>query len=368
MTNPLMTKYADLLVRYCLDIQPGDTLLIHSTTLAEPLVREVYRLALRAGGMVDVQLRFQDQNKIFLEEAKEDQLAHISPLYQKAMYEYKAYLRIMAPFNLREDQEVNGESARTQREHYKDIQKTYFSRTATRDLKRNLCLYPTDALAQNAGMSSEEYAHFVFKACKILDEDPVASWLNVRAEQQKIVDFLNQCSEIHYLGEKVDIRFSTKGRTWINSDGQTNMPSGEVYTSPVEDSVNGTIHFSYPGIYMGHEVEDVTLWVEDGTIQKWEASRGKKFLDYIFSLEGARRFGEAAIGTNRDIDRLTKNILFDEKIGGTIHMAIGQSYLQAGGKNTSSVHWDMITEMRNGGIIYADGEKVYENGQFIIFD
>jgi aminopeptidase len=368
MRNPLLEKYAHLLVRYCLDIQPGENLLIHSTTLAEPLVREVYREALRAGGLVDVQLRFQDQSKIFLEEAGPEQLGHISPLYQKAMREYKAYLRIMAPFNLKEDQSADGEKARLQRQHYRDIQKTYFERTATRDLKRNLCIYPTDALAQNAGMSTEEYAEFVFKACKVLEADPVKSWLSVRQKQQKIVDFLNQKSEIHYLGDKVDIRFSTKGRTWINSDGQTNMPSGEVYTSPVEDSVNGVIHFSYPGIYMGHEVENVTLWVEDGYVQKWEAHRGKEFLDYIFTLEGARRFGEAAIGTNQDIDRLTRNILFDEKIGGTVHMAIGQSYLQAGGKNTSSVHWDMITDMRNGGAIFADGEKVYENGQFLIFD
>ena len=180
-----------------------------------------------------------------------------------------------------------------------------------------------------------------------------------------MVDLLNKRTKIRYLGEGIDIEFSTKGRTWINSDGQTNMPSGEVYTSPVEDSVNGVIHFSFPGVYMGHEVEDVTLWVKDGWIEKWEAKRGKDFLDQVFQIEGARRFGEAAIGTNYNIDKLTKNILFDEKIGGTVHMAIGQSYLQAGGKNQSTIHWDMITEMRNGGIILADDEKIYENGVFL---
>jgi aminopeptidase len=152
----------------------------------------------------------------------------------------------------------------------------------------------------------------------------------------------------------------------MNSDGQTNMPSGEVYTSPVEDSVNGVVHFSYPCIYQGNEVEGVTLWVKDGLIERWEARQGQEFLDYIFTLPGTRRFGEAAIGTNYDIQRITKNILFDEKIGGSIHMAIGQSYLQTGGKNESPVHWDMITDMTRGGEIRADGELIYQNGQFLL--
>ena len=215
-------------------------------------------------------------------------------------------------------------------------------------------------------MSLEEYQNFVYGSCKLFDPDPATSWWGVRQSQQQVVDYLNQHDNVRYVGEGIDINFSAKGRTWINSDGQTNMPSGEVYTSPVENSVNGVIYFSYPAIYMGHEVEGVTLWVKDGWVEKWEARRGQDFLDRIFQMEGARRFGEAAIGTNYNIDRFTKNILFDEKIGGTVHMAIGQSYLQAGGKNKSSVHWDMIAEMRNGGEIFVDGEKIYKNGQFLL--
>ena len=176
---------------------------------------------------------------------------------------------------------------------------------------------------------------------------------------------MNRHDEIRYKNDKFDISFSTKGRTWINSDGQTNMPSGEVYTSPVEDSVNGKIHFSLPAFHGGHEVTDATLWVKDCEIYKWEAKKGKNYLDYVFSLDGARRFGEAAIGTNRNIQRVTKNILFDEKMGGTVHMAIGQSYLQTGGKNQSSIHWDMITDMQNGGEIYADGQVIYRDGDFL---
>ncbi|HEY1406796.1 MAG TPA: aminopeptidase, partial [Spirochaetota bacterium] len=159
--------------------------------------------------------------------------------------------------------------------------------------------------------------------------------------------------------------FSVAGRTWRNSDGKRNMPSGEIFTSPVEDSVNGVIRFSFPGVYMGEEVEGVTLHVKDGFIEKWSADKGGKLLDEVFKIEGSRRFGEVAIGTNDSINRFTRNILFDEKIGGTIHMAVGASYPETGGKNESAVHWDLINDMRSGGKIFADGACIYENGVFI---
>ena len=363
--NPILKNYANLLVNYCLEIQDGDKLFVNSTTLAEPLVREVYRAAIRAGATVDVNLSFREQHRIFLEESTGAQLDYVSPLRKKAMEEYQAFLYIRAPFNLREDQEADPEKLKRNKAAESPINKIYFERTATRDLKRSLCQYPTLAAAQNAGMSLEAYEAFVFNACKLFSDDPIKEWLKVRESQQQIVDLLNSREQVQYKGEGIDISFSTKGRTWINSDGQTTMPSGEVYTSPVENSVNGVVNFSYPAVYMGHEVEDVTLWVKDGYVEKWEAKRGKDFLDQIFQMDGARRFGEAAIGTNYSINRFTKNILFDEKIGGTIHMAIGQSYLQTGGKNQSSIHWDMIGNMMNGGEIYADEEKIYENGKFL---
>lgn len=361
----ILEKYANLLVQYCLSIKEGDRFYLRSTTLAEPLVREVYRAALQAGATVDVELDFREKNRILLKEGNDQQLSYVSPLYEQAMEHYDTYLYIRAPFNLREDQNVDAEKRKLRQEAHKNVLKHYFKRTATLDLRRNLCQYPTQASAQEAGLSLEEYQQFVYNACRLYDDDPMQSWLDVRAKQQQIVDVLNSHTLIRYEGENTDISFRTDGRTWINSDGRTNMPSGEVYTSPVENSVNGVVHFSYPAIYMGHEVEGVTLHVKDGYIEKWEAKRGKAFLDEIFKIKGTRRFGEAAIGTNYHINRLTKNILFDEKIGGTIHMAIGQSYLQAGGKNESSVHWDMITDMSNQGAIYADGERIYEQGKFL---
>ena len=227
-----------------------------------------------------------------------------------------------------------------------------------------LCQYPTEAAAQAARMTLPEYAEFVFNACRLYDDDPVESWLKVRKNQQGVVDFLNTCDLIRYKNERTDISFSVSGRTWINSDGRANMPSGEVFTGPVEESVNGVVHFDYPSVYSGHDVQGITLHVENGKIEKWEAEIGQTVLDQVFAIEGSRYFGEVAIGTNYHIQQPTRNILFDEKIGGTIHMAVGQSYLQSGGKNQSAIHWDMIADMRKGGEIYADGEIIYRDGYF----
>ncbi|MEM6723910.1 MAG: aminopeptidase [Bacteroidota bacterium] len=361
----ILNKYAQLLVNYCVELQPGQRLFVQTSTLAEPLVREIYREAIKAGGQMHVFFDFREKDRIFFEEANETQLTYVDPFFSTAIHEFDAYIHIRAPYNLRETQSVDIKKAKIKKEAAADMWQTYFKRTGTRDLKRSLCQYPTIANAQEAGMSLEEYERFVYNACFLYADNPVDKWLEVRKYQQVIVDLLNQKSKIRYRNEKFDISFNCGGRTWINSDGQTNMPSGEVYTSPVEDSVNGKIHFTFPAIRAGYTVEDATLWVKDGEIYKWEAKRGKSYLDEIFKIPGATRFGEAAIGTNRNIQRMTRNILFDEKIGGTVHMAIGQSYHQAGGKNKSTIHWDMITDMTQNGEIYADDELIYKNGQFL---
>ncbi len=367
MAQNIYSKYADLLVNYCLDVREGEKILVQSTLLAEPLVREVYRSALEAGAAaVEIDLAFREKELIFLKNASKTALETPAVAYEKAMREFDGFLFIRAPFNLRETASAPAEASKTRSAAMSELSKIYFERTATRSLKRNLCQFPTDAAAQEAGMSLSEYENFVFSACKLFENDPKKAWLAVRADQQRIVDRLNSSEKIAYRGPNVDLEFSCAGRTWINSDGQTNMPSGEVYTSPVEDSVNGRVHFTLPCLYQGHEVEDVTLWVKNGLVERWEARRGQDFLDKIFQIEGTRRFGEAAIGTNYGIQKLTKNILFDEKIGGTVHLAIGQSYLQTGGKNESAVHWDMITDMTDGGSIWADGSKIYQDGQFLI--
>ncbi len=363
----ILNKYAKLLIDYCLDIKPGQKLYVKSTTLAEPLLREIYREGLKAGAHVVIDMSFREQGRIYLEEATGDQLSFVSPSYKTAMEEFDAFLVIRAPHNLKEEQTSDKDKIKTRQKQTHWLSDLYFSRTADGSLTRSLCQYPTNASAQEAGMSLEQYQHFVFNACKLYEDDPKAAWIKVRERQQAVVDYLNKASTVRYENGKTDISFSVEGRTWINSDGRTNMPSGEVFTGPVEDSVNGQVYFNYPSIYMGTEVRGITLTVKDGQVVKWSAEQGENILDKVFEVDGARYFGEVAIGTNYNIQTPTKNILFDEKIGGTIHMAVGQSYKQTGGKNNSAIHWDMITEMKNGGKIYVDGELAYENGQFLNF-
>lgn len=363
----LLRKYAYLLVDYCLDLKAGEKLYVDSTTLAEPLLREIYRAALQKGAVVDINMSFSEQSKIFMDHATPDQLKHVSPLYAKAMETYDAYLYVRAPYNLRETKNVDKSKLALRKEATKPFQQLYFERTAAGTMKRSLCQYPTHANAQEAGMSLEEYTEFVFNACHLYADDPKAEWLKVRKSQQKIADFLNKASTVRYVNGDSDIQFSVKGRHWINSDGRANMPSGEVFSAPIEDSVNGKILFDYPSIFMGEEVNNISLEVENGKVTKWSADRGQEVLDKVFSIEGANFFGEVAIGTNYQIQRATKNILFDEKIGGTIHMAVGQSYKQCGGKNQSSIHWDLIKDMKDGGKIFVDDELVYQDGKFLIF-
>lgn len=361
----LMQKYADLLLHYCLQVKAGQRLFVSSTFLAEPLLLEIHREATKSGVMVEYDLAFRDKGFVYWLEAK-GELLDQEPIFQTyAMEHFDAYLAIRAPYSLHEDQPATPDQKKRRAAAGARANQFYFNRTADSSMVRSLCQYPTQASAEAAGMTLEEYADFVFAACRLDESDPMAAWLEVRKEQQRYVDFLNTCDEVRYRNEKTDIRFSVKGRKWMNSDGRANMPSGEVFTGPIEDSVEGVVHFDFPTVYNGHDVQGITLWVEKGQVMKWEAVSGQQILDQVFSIEGARYFGEVAIGTNYRIQRATRNILFDEKIGGSIHMAVGQSYLQTGGKNKSAVHWDMISNMKNGGEIIADGQVIYRNGYFL---
>ncbi|TVR77843.1 MAG: aminopeptidase [Chitinophagaceae bacterium] len=362
----IYNKYAQLLTHYCLQIEKNEKVFIRSTYLSEPLLQEIEKEILLAGGIPEFTVDFNEKERIFFENAEEHQLKHTPFIMEHVMSNFDAYLAIRAPFNLRDMQNIDSEKKKIFSATMKPVMQNYSRRTADGQMKRSLCQFPTLASAQDAGMSLSEYEKFVYGACFLFEEDPVKEWLQVRKDQQTIVDYLNKCNSIHYKSDKMDIQFSTKGRTWINSDGRNNMPSGEVFTSPVEDSGNGYVSFDFPAVYGGHEVENVRLEVKNGEVVKWSAEKGKKILDEVFDMPGARFFGEIAIGTNYHIDRFTRNILFDEKIGGTVHMAVGQSYFQSGGKNESSVHWDMISGMEDNGEIYADGTLIYKGSKFII--
>ena len=207
----------------------------------------------------------------------------------------------------------------------------------------------------------------MFKSCYLDLDNPVAKLKELDEKQTKWANYLNNVKKLHITGEKTDITFNVEGRKWVSCSGLNNYPDGEVFTSPVEDGINGEIYFDYPQNYRGNSAQGVHLWIENGKIVKAQAERGEEFLNAMINMdEGSHGIGEIAIGTNDEIQEITGNILFDEKIGGAIHMAMGASYPETGGKNVSGLHWDLIKNMKNGGKIFADDKLIYENGKMII--
>lgn len=365
MSADIIKKYAKLLVNYSLGIKKGDKLLIQSSYLAQELLKEVYAEALIAGAYPEFRISIEGTKKIFYDNASDNQLEYISPLTKYVYENFDSLLNVIASFNVKELQNTPPEKKQKCSAARAELSKTFMQRSAENKLRWTLCVFPTNAEAQESGMSLEEYRNFVFNCCFLYEDDPVQCWKKLDADQQKIVDYLNAAKEIQYKGKNLDVRFRTDGKKWLNSSGHHNMPSGEIFTAPVEDSVNGKVRFSYPGIYLGQEIEDITLEIKNGVVVKSTAAKGQELLDKILQIPGANRFGEVAIGNNPRANRFTKNMLFDEKMAGTIHMALGAAYPETGGKNESAIHWDLLADINDGQIL-ADSKVIYDKGKFII--
>jgi aminopeptidase len=244
--------------------------------------------------------------------------------------------------------------------------KTFMERSARKELRWCITVYPTQAMAQDADMSLRDYQDFVYGAGLLNEPDPVAAWRKAGERQQELIRWLTGKKQVILKGANVDLGLSIAGRTFEQADGKYNFPDGEIFTGPVEDSVNGWIRFRYPAIYDGQEVTDIELWFEQGRVVKEKASKGQELLTSLLNTDaGARFLGEWGIGTNYGIQRFTKNMLFDEKIGGTIHLAVGASYPETGGKNDSGLHWDMLCDMAESEI-RVDGEMFYKDGKPVI--
>ena len=367
MTEPILKKFARTLVHYSLDTRPGDVFVIRTTTLAIPMVREVFAEALCAGANPYVRLSFDSQEELFLREASEEQLAWVAPMDQIEAEKVTARLTIQAPFNTRSASPPNSEAPKLRARALEGLGRLSMERGAAGDMRWCGTLFPTHALAQEAGMSLTEYEDFVYAAMFLDKDDPAAEWRAFSVEQQKKVDHLNQIRELRIVADDTDLTMQVSGRKWMNSDGHRNFPSGEVFTGPVEETVNGRIRFTFPAIRGGKAVEDVRLRFENGRVVDASAARGEDILlRELETDQGARYLGEVAIGNNYGIQTFTRNTLFDEKIGGTCHVALGQSYPDTGGKNRSAIHWDMVCDLRKGGAVFADGELIHENGKWKI--
>lgn len=368
-TDPMIARLAQVLVDYSLEIKPGDLFRIRGEVVAEPLMREAYRLAVQRGAYAFVDVALPGLAEIYLKDAPDTLLDYLSPIDMYKVQNITADLAILGDSNTQALSGVNPARMARLQSTRRPLIETFFARTAAPNLALRWVgtLLPTQANAQDAKMSLSDYEKFVYHAMRLDTPDPVAALRDASERQQRWADFLQTRNIIRVVAEDTDISFSTAGRKWVNADGKCNFPDGEVFTGPVEESVNGTVRFTYPTVFAGREAEDVTLTFENGTVTHWTAKRGKELLDELFAMdEGARRLGEFAIGTNENVTTFTKNILFDEKIGGTCHFAIGASIPETGGVNKSALHWDMVCDLRRGGTIYADAEPIQRNGIWLI--
>lgn len=365
--NLYIQKLARLLVQYSVEVKEKEEISIFGTTNAESLLKEIYKEVLRAGAFPRVHMQFEDQEYLLYTLAKDFQIDYTDPFEIHEMENIAATIRVFPDFNPHALTAIDPGLKQRRMLAKKPISDILFNRWGEGKLRWVGTLFPSPALAQEAHMSAVEYADFVFSCMHLDEDDPVKFWQDFSAWQEKICSRLNKVKEMRYVGLDTDLSFRCEGRTWINCDGKINFPDGEIFTGPVEDSVDGTIRFTFPGVFQGEEVEDIFLRFEKGKVVEARAAKGEKLLHKMLNTdEGAKYVGEIAVGTNEHINRFTKHMLFDEKMGGTVHLALGRGFNFTGSKNESAIHWDMLKDMRQGGKIYADGKLIYRDGNFLI--
>jgi aminopeptidase len=356
---------ARILVHYSAAVQEGDVCVIQGEIASEPLALAVYEEVVKAGAYPIVELLMEGQAPAFFKHAKDAQLDWVSPTALWVAENVDARIRLMADQNTRALSGVDPDRQTRRQAAAKPLMETMMRRTAAGEFRWALTLFPTHAYAAEADMSLADYEDFYYRACLCDRDDPVEAWKQQSQETRRLAEWMVGKEEIRIEGPGTDLRLNIADRTFIAADGRHNMPDGEFFTGPVEDSATGHVTYSYPAVYGGREVAGVKLRFEAGRIVDASAERNEEFLIKTLDTdEGARRLGELGIGTNYGIDRFTKEILLDEKIGGTIHLAVGMSYPETGGTNNSAVHWDMVCDLRQGGRITVDGQPLQVDGSF----
>jgi aminopeptidase len=367
MLDVRVVKLADLLVNYSLELGPGKLVRIDGHAVAAPLVTEIYRHALRAGANAKTRIELEGLDVITLAESSEEQLTYLSEIDRFEVEQVDAIVTIWADRNTRALSQADPERVSRRIASRRELTNRFWERIDHGEANWVGTRFPTDAHAQDAEMSLEAYEDFVYAACHVRnDEDPVAHWRGISGELNARARELDTARELRIIGPDTDLRIGVDGRSWQAADGKLNMPDGEVFTSPIETETEGDIRFSFPGIFHGRGVEDVRLRFEGGRVVHAEASEGQDYLRSLLDMDdGSRILGELAFGLNYEIDRFTRDILFDEKIGGTIHLALGAGFKKLGSQNESGLHWDLICDLRADGEVYADGELVWKAGRFL---
>ncbi|MBI1367161.1 MAG: aminopeptidase [Planctomycetes bacterium] len=371
MRDARVDKLAAVLIEYSTRVKAGDVVRLTGDPVAMPLLEAIYERLIKAGAHVLPRINPHVFSEYFYEHAGEAQLKYVSPLHIEEVKTIDVSIGLWAESNTKAMTNADPRKQGMASSARKGLWSIFMDRAAKGELRWVGTQYPTDASAQDAEMSLREYEDFVFKAGLLHLPDPVAAWREVEERQQRVVDYLTGKKHLHFTAANgTDIHVDVEGMTWINCAGKENFPDGEVFTGPnlkaADGGVNGRVKYSFPAVHMGREVHDIEFIFEKGKVVDARASKNEKFLHEMLDQDaGARYLGEVAIGTNYQITRYTKNTLFDEKIGGTFHMAVGAGYPESGNTNESGLHWDMVVDLRQGGEIKVDGETIGRDGRFV---
>ena len=367
MADPRVETVAKILVDYCVEARPNQLVRITGGPKGAPLILAVYRKVMERGAHPFLQVELHEAEELLYTYAEDAQLDYFPPFMKDIIEQIDAGIGIWTSVNTK--QLTNADPAKQSRRAVarRPIFDRLVERAATEELRWVEAVYPAQAFAQDAEMSLREFEDFVYDGCLVHEPDPIKAWKKISKEQQRVTDWLNKAREIHVVGPDTDLKLEVAGRKWENCDGHKNFPDGEVFTGPIEESVNGHIRYTYPACHYGRQVEDVQLQFDEGKVTKAKAAKNEQFLLKMLETDkGARYVGEFAFGTNHGIQRFTKNTLFDEKIGGTIHLALGQGLPETGSKNRSAIHWDMVCDLRKGGEVRVDGTLFLEDGKILV--
>jgi aminopeptidase len=362
-----LDKLADVLVNYSVRIQRDDLVRLSGSPTARPLLVALYRAVLQAGGHPHVEMLPDECAELKLRLGSEEQLRFEDPLAMYMVERIDASISVGATENTKALSGTDPKRQAMVGQARKKQMARFLERAALGELHWVYTQLPCQAAAQEAQMSLEDYEDFVFRAGRLDEENPAAAWRDFSRQQQLVVDYLNEVEELRLTTPQgTDLRLSVAGRAWLNCDGHENFPDGEVFTGPVEDATEGVVCYSFPAVYGGREVNGIRLEFRQGRVVEASATQGEEFLVAMLDQDpGARVLGEIALGTNYSVQRFTKNTLFDEKIGGTFHAALGAAYPETGGLNQSALHWDMVCDLRQGGCVYANGTLISEKGRFL---
>jgi aminopeptidase len=366
VADPRVERLADVLVDYSTSVRPGDLVLLETGPLATPLLRELFRRVVSAGANPQLRVALEGAAEALLSSASDDQIEWVNPARREDFERADVRIAVEGDANSRALSGIDpARQARYSRAR-ESLRERYLERSRLGELRTCVTAFPTNASAQDAAMSLEEYEDFVYRAGFLDRDDPVGAWRELGEKLGRLAERLGRTSELRVIGEDTDLTVGVAGRTWIPCDGKENFPDGEVFTGPVESSVEGRIRFTYPATFAGRVVRDIQLEFEDGEVVEAHAASGEDFLREMIAMDdGARRVGEFAFGMNDAVREFTGHTLYDEKIGGTIHLALGMSYPESGGVNQSALHWDLVCDLRSGSEVYADGDLVYRDGAFV---